>query len=204
MLVSALKCIHLHDHFMRIVLTCNSLNMACYLAMDNILWLHSIGLVKLTKRRAIEFSDWSYKFWLYSTLLSLARDLHDYLGLLQAANVSPPSSSSDPTLKYKLDQASGAYKSTGTSTSVQNRRSDRRRLFFSYLRLIFAKLRLVLLNRSNVSLHLDTIKNAFDLCLPLSGLRFVNLSPGVQGLCGLVSSLISLLVVWDARFKLYP
>lgn len=201
MLESALKGIHLHDHFLRVILTCSSLNQACYLVMDNLLWLNSVGIVELSKKRTVEFSEWSNKFWLYSTLLYLARDFHDYLGLFQAARET--SDGFDPrTRKYKLDAASGSYKSTtsSSSSSSSSSREQRRKRVFHLLRVFIGKLSLILLNRNNIPLLLDTIKNLFDVFLPLSSLNFVNLSPGVQGFCGLVSSIISLMVVWDSKF----
>jgi hypothetical protein len=51
---------------------------------------------------------------------------------------------------------------------------------------------------------LDTTKNAFDIFLPLSFLKYVELSPGAQGAVGLVSSLLNLVSIWDSRYKLTP
>ena len=192
MLESALKTIHLQDHFLRLVLTTSSISQACYLVMDNLLWLNSIGLVQLSSKRTQDYSKWSNKFWLYSSILYLARDLHEYLELLKTGEDNDQLVwSSDPTRKYQRDDTSGVYSSQGNT----GRRLRRR---------LIRKMTLVLLARKNLPLHLDTVKNLFDVVLPLASLDFIKVSPGLQGLCGLVSSILSLFIVWDSRFKLTP
>lgn len=197
MLESALKTIHLQDYFLRLVLTTSSLSQACYLVMDNLLWLNSIGLVQFTSKRAKDYLEWSNKFWLYSSILYLARDLHDYIDLVKTSNSADEISfSTDPTRKYKRDETSGVY-----SSSHHQRPKNRDVRVKILLKQLF---RIILMNRKNLPLLLDTIKNAFDVFLPLASLNYINISPGVQGVCGLVSSLIGLLLVWDSRFKLTP
>lgn len=204
MLESALKTIHMQDHFLRYVTTTSNLSQACYLVMDNLLWLNSIGLVKLSERRVGEFSEWSNKFWLYSSILYLARDLHDYIDLVQmCSSTERDRARTDPTRRYQRDEHSGVYTSatsvsSPSSSSLSSSISDRRR------RRLLKQIAAVLMNRRNVPLHLDTIKNLFDVVLPLASLNYINVSPGVQGVCGLVSSLISLLIVWDGQYKLTP
>ena len=51
---------------------------------------------------------------------------------------------------------------------------------------------------------LDTTKNLFDIFLPLSFLKYVNLSPGTQGAVGLISSLLNIISIWDSKYKLTP
>lgn len=83
MIESALKTIHLDDDFLRYILTCCHINQACYLLMDNLLWLNSIGIINLNKK-STKINEWSNKFWLFSSILYLARDLHDLIGLIQS------------------------------------------------------------------------------------------------------------------------
>jgi peroxin-11B len=193
MIESALKTIHLDDYFLRCILTSSSLNQACYLAMDNMLWLHSMGILDL-KQKAPKISEWSNKFWLFSTILYLARDFHDLLTLIQNNDEEDKLKRGfDPTSRYRLDHVSGAYKSSNLTT-------DRRQCLVKFL----LKIRIILMNRKNRPLVLDTIKNLTDLFLPLSSLNYVKISPGVQGICGVISSLISLLIVWDSKYKLTP
>jgi hypothetical protein len=192
MLESALKSIHLQDEFMRLVLTCGHLNQGCYLLLDNALWLNSISVLQLSKPRAKELSNWSNKFWLFSTILGLARDVHDLLNVFREE--SQAAHDKDKLNKYTLDETSGAYSSSSSSSSSASSESRQRR----------SAMRSILLNRKHHPLLLDTAKNVFDLFLPLSNLEFVKITPGTQGLFGLVSSLIGLLIVFDQRFKLSP
>jgi peroxin-11B len=51
----------------------------------------------------------------------------------------------------------------------------------------------------------DTVKNITDLFLPLSILQYINTSTGFQGLMGMISSIMGILVTWDpAKYKLSP
>jgi len=166
-----------------------------YLILDNMLWLNSIGIVDL-KKKEVMLNKWSNKFWLFSSILYLARDLHDLIGLIQKEELMK-SKKYDSTNKYVLNETSGAYtsnlNSNGSSLSTK-------RLLMKILNI----LHIIVINKRNHPLLLDTIKNIFDIFLPLSNLKFVNLTSGMQGLCGLISSLISILVVWDSKYKLTP
>ncbi len=50
----------------------------------------------------------------------------------------------------------------------------------------------------------DTIKNLADLTLPLSSLGYLNTTAGFQGLMGIISSCIAVMVVWNPMLKLSP
>lgn len=141
-------------------------------------------------------SNWSNKFWLFSSILYLARDLHDLLVVIQNEEAMQ-SKQYNPTNRYVLNESSGAY----TSNLSPNAGSlSTKKLLIRFLNTA----RIVCLNKRNHSLLLDTIKNVFDVFLPLSNLNFVNFTPGMQGFCGLVSSLISILIIWDSKYKLTP
>lgn len=56
--------------------------------------------------------------------------------------------------------------------------------------------------RSHKDLLIDTVKNSCDLMLPLSNLGIIRLSPGTIGVIGMVSSILSVYSLVDARAKL--
>lgn len=51
---------------------------------------------------------------------------------------------------------------------------------------------------------LDTIKNSCDILIPLSTMGFVDLSPKVIGLLGVVSSIAGILTMVKPQYKLTP
>ncbi len=154
-----------------------------------------MNILSLSKARAKELSNWSNKFWLFTTMLGLARDLHDLLNELQIQEETEAAKSKlSPISKYTLNESSGAYTSSPTSTKSSK----------SKKRIVLKKLRSILLNPKNQPLLLDMTKNIFDIFLPLSNLEFIKVSPGMQGFLGLVSSLLGLLVVFDPKYKLSP
>lgn len=49
---------------------------------------------------------------------------------------------------------------------------------------------------------LDTVKNGFDLLLPMNGLKYWNIAGVVQGSTGVISSMIGMATIWNERLKL--
>ena len=82
MIESARKTIHIEDDFLRYILTATSLNQACYLFFDNLLLLENMGFFKL--KNSSKFNEWCTKFWLMTSILSLARDLYDIINQIES------------------------------------------------------------------------------------------------------------------------
>lgn len=57
---------------------------------------------------------------------------------------------------------------------------------------------------SNKPMVIDTVKNVSDLSLPLAGLNYINISVGLQGVLGMLSSVMAMLQSWDPAYKLLP
>lgn len=58
--------------------------------------------------------------------------------------------------------------------------------------------------RSNPPLLVDVVKNACDLFIPLDKLGLYKTNPGFVGLCGLTSSILSILTIVHPWLKLKP
>lgn len=57
---------------------------------------------------------------------------------------------------------------------------------------------------ANKPILMDTIKNTCDILIPLSSMGYVDLSPKVVGLLGVVSSVVGLVVMVKPSCKLSP
>ena len=57
---------------------------------------------------------------------------------------------------------------------------------------------------ANKPMLVDSVKNACDVFLPLAGLDIIKISVGLQGLLGMVSSVLAMLQTWDSKYKLLP
>ena len=174
MIEGARRNIHIEDDFLRYMLTAQNLNQACYLILDNALLLESFGFFKM--KNSPKINEWCTKFWLSTSIFALARDLYDIINQIE-------------TNRSRLKEQNN------NSKNKIGKNSNRLRCVLKHLRLLFI---------SNPNLMLDTTKNAFDIFLPLSFLKYVDLSPGAQGAVGLISSLLTLVTIWDSRFKLTP
>lgn len=205
MIEAALKAIHIDDDFLRYIMTSYYINQACYLVMDNLLWLNSVGVLNMKKNKLDKISEWSNKFWLFTTLLYLARDINDLINLIKYEQETSKKKSFNPANKYIFNESSGAYESTSNlMESNKAQISNRRKTILAILICIMKKSKRILTNKNNHPLLLDFTKNIFDIFLPLSNANYINISPGMQGFCGLMSSLISLFVIWNSKYKLSP
>uniref|UniRef100_A0A6G1R3I7 Peroxisomal biogenesis factor 11 alpha n=1 Tax=Hypotaenidia okinawae TaxID=2861861 RepID=A0A6G1R3I7_9GRUI len=63
---------------------------------------------------------------------------------------------------------------------------------------------LIRILRNNPPLLLDVVKNACDLFIPLDKLGLYKTNPGFVGLCGLTSSILSILTILHPWLKLKP
>ncbi len=122
-----------------------------------------------------KYTELSNKFWLTSTILYLARDIYEISVQIDINRKD------DVNAKYKKQIKP-----------------------MSNLYLLNILNSLYLLFKTHPSLVLDTVKNICELPLPMTSLSFIELSPGVQSGLGLISSVISLMAVWDAKYKLTP
>ena len=163
---------------MRVTITLSKLNQALYLFFDHIILAHKVGVISIDNAY---FSRLSSRFWLATLILGLARDLYELTVLLE------DTARQNRLLEKEkqLERKSNGVVVGVTTTPVTY--GD-----------------LVQCVNENPQVTLDTIKNGTDLFLPLSGLGYINVSPGFVGLCGLISSLVGVVTVWNSKLKLSP
>ena len=170
----ALKSIHIKDTILRLTITLSKINQAFYLLFDHFLWFNNVGAVKLNKQY---WSEISSRFYLATLTLNLIRDFYEIWNLIvEEVNKSIERKKRSPYLNGD----------TNFHTLPSKERS------------------LVYIMHQNRTLLLDTVKNLFDLSIPLSALGRVNFAPRTQGMFGLVSSAIAAATVWEPALKLVP
>ncbi|XP_042198985.1 peroxisomal membrane protein 11B isoform X2 [Callorhinchus milii] len=164
----------LRDPVLRLCLTGVQLSRAVSYLCDNVVWLCSVGAG--LDREA--WSRCSSRWYLLSLGLSLSRDLYQLVCLLRQAGKEGPSPqlplSTAPTWAQPVDR-------------VQE-----------LVTLLYRGL------RDNPPLLLDLTKNLCDLPLPLDKLDVYRSSTGLGALCGLLSSLLSLLTLTHPPLRLQP
>ncbi|XP_033109546.1 peroxisomal membrane protein 11B-like [Anneissia japonica] len=182
MLHAALRTIHHPDVFVRVTVTMSKINQAFYLLFDHLLWADRVGVFKTDKDK---YSKISAKFWLATIILNLSRDFYELAVLLGKT-----------ALEYERGKKSeDSLRENGKVSSSMGDVAEYQNDVF----IIFRKCL-----RENVQVTLDLVKNLADLFLPTSTLGYLKLSPGVQGLFGIIGSLVGVLTVWDASYKLSP
>ncbi|NWS28918.1 PX11B protein, partial [Polioptila caerulea] len=154
------------------------LNRALFLACDNVLWAGKTGI--LPGLATDKWSQRSFRYYLFALVVNLSRDAYEIRVLLELAE---------------------ATRKRGKS--LENRpqlQADGSRL--QHLQLQLQLLLQVL--RDNPPLLLDLLRNACDLVIPLEKLGLCRSSPGIVGLCGLTSSVLSILTILHPWLKLKP
>lgn len=133
-----------------------------------------IGRVGLLNINKNKWSRISYKLWLYYLVMNLTRDVYEIVRIINM-KTHGKLSTLRKGMKYTPDECSGS------------------KLWALYN---------IILQHKDVTL--DTIKNGCDIWLPLSQLGYANLSPGLVGLLGVISSIAGILPIVDHSCKLMP
>ncbi|XP_033643833.1 peroxisomal membrane protein 11B-like [Asterias rubens] len=185
-ITAAMKTIHLPDVFLSFTITLAKLNQSVYLLIDHTLWAHRIGLVEVDSKR---LSNLSTRFWLATLILNLSRDLYELSNVLN-----------DAMALYAKRVGGGGIGNHYTSNGVDGRDSQHLSTNNNSSQLDFV----ILCLQQNMPVVLDLVKNTADIFLPLSSLGYLPIPVGVQGLCGLISSLVGLSTVWESTLKIQP
>ncbi|KAM9738066.1 peroxisomal membrane protein 11B isoform 3-T3 [Menidia menidia] len=177
-LEAAKRAVHLSDSVLRLCLTVGHLNRAMYFACDNVLWAGKAGL--LLKLDQDKWSQRSYRFYLFALILNLTRDLYELSLLMDrearcSGTRSPaPQGPGSPPRPPHPPGPMGGLRRAGAVL------------------------------RGNPPLLLDLLRNGCDLLVPLDRLQMLEAGPGLVGLCGLASSMISILTILHPWLRLKP
>lgn len=138
---------------------------------------HVLFLHKLGFLKNISQDMWSdlcNRSWLFSIAMGLVRDIYEIIELWKRN--SDPKQGMSVVVRSKQDNSIVAFDPINA------------------LRVLIA----------NKPILMDTIKNSCDILIPLSSMGYVDLSPKVVGLLGVVSSVLGLIVMVKPNCKLSP
>ncbi|KAF4093057.1 hypothetical protein AMELA_G00028350 [Ameiurus melas] len=177
---AARRTLYLTDPVLRFCVTVANLNRALYFICDNVLWARSISLI-----RDLDKDRWSLnatRYYFFSLVMNLIQDAYMIAQLMVQK-------SRDGQYRQKLHQHLNESQDTATVVIPQ---------LDAFLFLLIESL------RNHPALVLDVLKNVCDLYIPLDKLGVYRTNEGVIGLCGLVSSLIGILLVLKPNLKNKP
>ncbi|OXB75102.1 UNVERIFIED_CONTAM: hypothetical protein H355_015463 [Colinus virginianus] len=176
---AAKRAIHLSDVVLRFCVTLSHLNRAMYFACDNVLWAGRVGLAP-----GVDQDKWgqrSFRYYLFALVVNLSRDAYEIRVLMER----------EASAKRCRGPAARAEAEVGLQRLGLQRLGLRLRLLLRVL-------------RGNPPLLLDVLRNACDLFIPLDKLGLYRSGPAFVGLCGLVSSVLSILTIVHPWLKLKP
>nr|XP_044614624.1 peroxisomal membrane protein 11B isoform X1 [Equus asinus]XP_044614625.1 peroxisomal membrane protein 11B isoform X1 [Equus asinus] len=192
-LESAKRAVHLSDVVLRFCITVSHLNRALYFACDNVLWAGKSGLAPRVDQE--KWAQRSFRYYLFSLIMNLSRDAYEIRLLMEQE-----SSACSRRLKGSGGGVPGGIEMRGSGGPGSPGGG------LPQLALKF-RLRVLLLARvlrSHPPLLLDVVRNACDLFIPLDKLGLWRCGPGIVGLCGLVSSILSILTLICPWLRLKP
>ncbi|NXI92051.1 PX11B protein, partial [Psophia crepitans] len=156
------------------------LNRALYFACDNVLWAGKAGLVPSVDQE--KWSQRAFRYYLFALVVNLSRDAYEIRILMEHEASGKRTKSHENGRRLRADSG---LQQLGMRLQVQ-------------LHLLTRVL------RSNPPLLLDLVKNVCDLFIPLDKLGLYKTNPGFVGLCGLTSSVLSILTILHPWLKLKP
>uniref|UniRef100_A0A3Q3WFC2 Uncharacterized protein n=1 Tax=Mola mola TaxID=94237 RepID=A0A3Q3WFC2_MOLML len=193
-LEAAKRAIHLSDSVLRLCLTISHLNRAMYFACDNILWAGKTGLI--SKLDQDKWNQRSLRYYLFALILNLTRDTYELRLLIEyeeRCRAAKSSSSLCPSTIVSADHISSSpTASASIALPVMLARLSRQ------IHLLLTVL------YSNPPLLLDLLKNSCDIFIPLDRLGIYPTGPGFVGVCGLASSVLSILTMVNPWLKIKP
>ena len=83
MLDSSLATISIQDPVHRMTLTMSRIASAMFLFADNIVWLSRVGMIDVDRTKWAKTAN---KFWLYSIVMNLSRDLYEINRIIEKSN----------------------------------------------------------------------------------------------------------------------
>lgn len=195
-LEAAKRSVHLSDCVLRLCITVAHLNRAMYFACDNVLWAGKTGLLPELDQN--KWSQRSFRYYLFALILNLTRDAYEIRLLMEreSRSSSAKSFNSSPS-----PENGGEFPLPPSPSSALSP--------LPYLPLISARLNqqfqlLITVLRNNPPLLLDLLKNLCDVFIPLDRLGLYPTGSGFVGVCGLTSSVLSILTIVHPWLKLKP
>uniref|UniRef100_A0A8B9MMC4 Peroxisomal biogenesis factor 11 beta n=1 Tax=Accipiter nisus TaxID=211598 RepID=A0A8B9MMC4_9AVES len=179
-LEAAKRAIHLSDMVLRFCVTLSHLNRAMYFACDNVLWAGKTGLIPSVDQE--KWGQRSFRYYLFALIVNLSRDAYE--------------------IQILMEREANGKRTKGNENGCQVRADNGLQQLGLRLQIHLQLLLRVL--RNNPPLLLDVVKNACDLFIPLDKLGLYKTNPGFVGLCGLTSSILSILTILHPWLKLKP
>jgi len=210
----ALKALRIEDTLLRFILATSKLQSTIQTLLDNFLFLHALGLLRLSDRVRLRMTSTKTKLSFISGLLSLWRDLYELIRVIdqetkkagvRRRKVSEGGAGEEGT------KIQGGDASLGAARSKRSQYGDGDNGLFhpSLMRTSVKDLDwpkfAVFLWRHHFPLCVDALKNGVDIVVPSKNVGVIkDVNQGFVLMCGLVSSVCGLMTAWNPAYRLSP
>ncbi|XP_068081870.1 peroxisomal membrane protein 11B isoform X2 [Anabrus simplex] len=135
-----------------------------------------IGRTGLVNVNSTKWDKLANKYWLYSITMNLVRDVYEIWRILEREG-------------HRINY-------DGFRRTCPANGSGKKNIPITLKAMTFVQ--------DHKDVVVDTLKNACDLLIPLTGLGYVKLSPGSIGLLGVISSVAAIVSLIDPHARLSP
>ncbi|XP_023162919.1 peroxisomal membrane protein 11B [Drosophila hydei] len=171
---ASFRAIHYPDLTIRVTLTMSKISQALFLLADHLLWLARTGLTTVDPKK---WSRIANKYWLFSIVMNLCRDLYEIMRVLDLHKASCSSGISRCRIPTRI-----------------NTPADFKRLALNSYGIVLG----------HKDIFVDTVKNVCDFFIPLTALGYTSLTPRTIGILGAISSMAGLWALLEPAAKLTP
>ncbi|CAL8069433.1 unnamed protein product [Orchesella dallaii] len=193
------------DPVVRTTCVLSRISSTCFMLIDHIVCLDKLGVLPPKLINAAKWDRTSTRFWLYSIVLGLIRDFYEIQRIYRE--------------EFQHVRSRRVTKSSSSNTLTDSRLPEQSHHYHHQKRAILGSLgcgsvkMVECLKQARVfrrcvrdhgDVAVDLLKNSCDVFLPLNSLGFVNLSPAVIGLLGVISTIASALPQINPMIKMVP
>jgi len=184
--------------------------------IDHMVCLDKLGVLPPQLINAAKWDKTSTRFWLYSIILGLIRDFYEIQRIYREEFQQVKNRRITKSSVSSASSASRNHNAAGGDTRLpeqsHHHHNFQKRVIMSGLGCGNVKIVECLEQarvfsrcvRDHGDVAVDTLKNFCDLFLPLNSLGFVNLSPAMIGLLGVISTIASALPQINPMIKMVP
>ena len=219
----ALKALRIDDSLLRFILTTSKIQSTLQTLFDNLLFLHALGLLRLSDKVRQRMTSTKTKMSFISGLLSLWRDLYELTRIVDHETRKAGRRRRNLSEECHVIEEKTINAGLETTSTTRTKRGHRvggdsidagggggNDLFHPSLTTISVKdldwpKFAVFLWRHHFPLCVDAIKSSVDIVVPAKNVGVVrDVNQGFALVCGLVSSICGLMTAWNPAYRLSP
>lgn len=189
-----------NDQLIRITSTLSRIASSCFMAIDHLVCLYKLGLLPKNSIDAGAWDKTSTRFWLYSIIMGIVRDVYEISKVYKEAC---------QVQKRKITKGHHHHHSRNSAPAKATEDLLTLKGLPPNLNptvrhcIVSARVAANCVTH-HADITIDFVKNLCDLCIPLTVLGYIKMSPGTLGILGVISTIASAVPQINPMVKMVP